>query len=582
MRLVGSNSILPVLKIDMQHCPSVEGHLELKLKRWKCYFVKLTGKQLFLYHDFNANPMLIYIQDCATCKIGKSKRNNFQFSLHMGKATHHFRAPSELHRASWMMHILEATRAASPKRQPSQRSIYSISSLSSISSFSRYPDDFFVGAPSEYVQFCCRTRGARSNDASPVEPDLGTRRGFARRSLADCHLPLNNMRWYESAPPTPLPISTPAPSVSEEELDPDIISLPDISSDLLRHQKPKQLLQRAGGMDNLEALDILSQGYKSQDLSNLDFAGDSDTSSHLDTMDTFANLLQWPYYDLTSMHLIDGPLEPPRFHRSASLPHSLSHLSCEATAPPRWVHTRTHPALSVLSEKQTPDTSSPNHTPQNVHLSLPRDHAILDTVLPPLTMWSGNMELYVPPDTEGSVSCFTPGYSALNLDMPPVPHDYENIHSPPPKLPARTRSTHGNLIEVSKHMDISEPELFPLPPLPGLKRSVLRSITRQDAEEMLSGTDVGTFLVRLRESSPDKLALSIQMEGGVRHHRINSDTSGALSIEGFNCRESSLERLLRSFMRARNGKLTLLCPEEPLSDEETHDWESNNSLDFIL
>ena len=565
----------------------LEGHLELKLKRWKCYFVKLTGRQLLLYHDFQASPLLIHIQQEATCKMGKSKRNNYQFSLHMGKATHHFRAPSELHRATWMMHILEATRAVSPKRQPSQRSIYSISSLSSISSFSRYPDDFFAGAPAEYVQFCRRNRTARSNDSSPIDSDLEARSRFTRRSLADCHLPLNNMRWYESAPPTPVPLMTPATSVSQEELDPDIISLPDISAALLRQQKPKQLLQRTGGMDNLETLDPLSPSQRYQDLSSLDCTGD--TSPHIDSMDTFANMLEWPSYDLTSIDLINTPyLEPPKFHRSTSLPHSLSHLSCETSAPLQWVHTRTHPALSVLSEKHTPDTATPILTPQNVHLSLQRDHSILDTTLPPLTMWSGNMELYVPPDTNGSVSCVTPGYSNLELSMPPVPleppepPDYENVQSPPPKLPERTRSTHGNLIEVSKHMNISEPELFPMPPLSGIKRSVMRSITRLDAEELLSGTPVGTFLVRSRESSPDKLALSIKMEDGVRHHRINSDTSGALSIEGFNCRERSLEALLRTFIRARNGKLTLLCPEDPLSDEDTHEWESNNSLDLIL
>ena len=573
----------------MQHFPSgvsgtghLEGHLELKLKRWKCYFVKLTGRQLLLYHDFNATPMPIYIQENATCKMGKSKRNNYQFSLHMGKATHHFRAPSELHRATWMMHMLEATRAVSPKRQPSQRSLYSLSSLSSINSFSRYPDEFFIGAPSEYVQFCRRSRPSRSSDSSPVNPDLGARNRFTRRSLADCHLPLNNMRWYESAPSTPLPLS-------EEELDPDIISLPDVSSDLLSRQRPKQLLQRTGGVNHLENL----EASKFKDLSSLDFAGDSDSSSHLDTMDTFASFLQWPYYDMTSLDHINTCIEPPKFHRSASLPHSLSHLSRDTTAPLQWVHTRTYPVLSVLSEKHTPDISPPNRTPQNLHLSLQRDHSLLDTTLPPLTMWSGNMELYVPPDTNGldqfpingSVGCATPGYTNLELNTPPVPHephDYENISSPPPELPARTRSSHGSLIEVSKHMVISEPELFPLPPLPGLSRSLLRSITRQGAEELLSGTAVGTFLVRFRESSPDKLALSIQMECGVRHHRVLSDTSGALSIEGFNCRESSLESLLRSLIRARNGKLTLLCPEEPLSDEDTHKWESNNSLDFIL
>ncbi|KAI6656289.1 hypothetical protein LOD99_1110 [Oopsacas minuta] len=555
----------------------LEGHLEMKLKRWKCYFVQLLGRQLFLFHDFNANPTQIHIHESATCKMGKSKRNNYQFSLHMGKTTHHFRAPNELHRATWMMHILEASKSVSPKRQASQRSVYSISSVSSIGSLGRYADDFFIGAPSEYVQFCRRTIGTRSTDSSPTpaEMDLGTRSLFRRRSLADCHLPLNNMRWYESAPPTPVPLMTPVPCLSQEDIDADIISLPDISTALHRQQKPKQHLERTGGMDNLETLDALSHSDKFQDLSSLDYTGHSNTSSQLDN---YANFLQCPFYNPTSLDVLNTSLlelvRPPKFHRSTSLPHSLAKLSRDTNQPLHWINTRIQPALSVLSERHSPDTSTPHLTPMNFHSSLDRKNSFLNTTLPRLTIWPGNMELYVPPDTNTEPKTATNGCHS-------VTPDYENVDTMPPLLPKRTHTVPGKLVEVSKHMNITEPELFPLP-ISCLKRSILRSISRQDAEEILRGMAVGTFLVRFRESSPDKLALSIHMEDGIRHHRINSDTSGAYSIEGFDCCENSLEALLRAFILARNNQLTLFCPDEPLSDEDTHEWESNNSLDFIL
>ena len=562
---------------------NLEGHLEMKARRWKCYFVQLMGKQMFLFHDFNANPTLIQIADSATCKMGKSKKNNYQFSLHMGKTTYHFRAPNELHRATWMMHILEASKAVSPRKQPSQRSIYSISSISSVGSFGRYADDFFVGAPTEYIQFCRRTLGSRSSDSSPspAEMEMGRRGHFTRRSLADCHLPLNNMRWYESAPPTPQPLMAPNMSLSDEEIDSDIISLPDISTALLREHRPKQHLQRAGGMDNLETLDALSQSNKFQDLSSLDFNHSSDTSQ----LDNYANFIQWPDYN-TSIDVLNTPLlqlvptQAPRFHRSASLPHSLSYLSGEINAPLQWIHTRTQPALSVLSEKLTPDTITPHLTPQNFHQSLERNNTIMEVPMPRLTLWPGNMELYVPPDTEppdrtGTNGCasVTSGYSVLKIEET---HDYENVSEVPPKLPKRTRNVSG---QGERHKNKSEPEPHPSS---DLNRSILRSISRHNAEEILRGMAVGTFLVRYRESSPDKLALSIHMEDGIRHHKIHHDTTGAYSIEGFDCRERSLDSLLRAFIRARSDHFVMYCPEEPLSDEEAIEWDSNNSLDFIL
>ena len=565
---------------------NLEGHLEMKGRRWKCYFVQLMGKQMLLFHDFKVSPTLIQLTDSATCKMGKSKKNNYQFSLHMGKTAYHFRAPNELHRATWMMHILEASKSVSPRRQPSQRSIYSISSFSSISSFGRYPDDFFVGAPTEYVQFCRRTLGSRSSDSSPcpAEVELGRRNHLTRRSLADCHLPLNNMRWYESAPPTPLPLMTPTASLTDEEIDSDIISLPDISSALLREHRPKQHLQRAGGMDHLETLDALSQSNKFQDLSSLDFVDTCDTSR----LDNYANFIQWPSYktsaDVLNTSLLQlVPTLPPKFHRSASLPHSLSYLSGDTNTPLQWINTRTQPTLSVLSEKLTPDTITPHLTPQNFHPSLERNNTILEVPVPRLTLWPGNMELYVPPDREpadrsginGCVSV-TSGYSVMKIGETP---DYENVAEVPPQLPKRARNVSGGSDKRDTHRN-SEPE--PQPPSSNLKRSILRSISRHNAEDILRGMAVGTFLVRYRESSPDKLALSIHMEDGVRHHKIHHDTTGAYSIEGFHCRESSLESLLRSFVRARSDHFVLYCPDEPLSDEEGVDWDSNNSLDFIL
>ena len=560
---------------------NLEGHLEMKSRRWKCYFAQLMGRQMFLFHDFNANPTLIHIADSATCKMGKSKKNNYQFSLHMGKTTYHFRAPNELHRATWMMHILEASKTVSPKRQPSQRSIYSISSISSIGSFGRYADDFFIGAPTEYVQFCRRTLGSRSSDSSPspAEMELGRRSHFARRSLADCHLPLNNMRWYESAPVTPQPLMARSLSISDEDIDPEIISLPDISNALLRDNGPKRYLQRTGGMDNLEALDALSQSDNFQDLSSLDF----NHTSHNSHLDNYANFIQWPNYN-TSADVLNTsllqlvPTHAPKFHRSASLPHSLSYLSADTNAPLPWIHTRTQPRLTVLCEKQS-DMTTPHLTPQNFHSSLERNDSITEVPMPRLSLWPGNMELYVPPDTEpadrtGTNGCVsvTSGYSVLKIGETP---DYENVADVPPQLPRRTR----NVSEGSGHRNNSELEPQPVS---DLKRSILRSISRHDAEEILRGMSVGTFLVRYRESSPDKLALSIHMEDGVRHHKIHHDTTGAYSIEGFDSRERCLDSLLRTFIRARSDQFVMYCPDEPLSDEDAVDWDSNNSLDFIL